>query len=118
MLRIAGNAAPRPGHERTARPKNQRNHCPAPVAKIFSFPFDPNHRLILCCLIPHEGTLAIVTNVGMGCGGRRCAFDEQRVRWTAKSCGPDAPMLASSSQEARFLRATVARKPITGESSK
>jgi hypothetical protein len=33
---------------------------------------------------------------GMGCGGRRGAFDEQRVRRTAKSCGPDAPALASS----------------------
>jgi hypothetical protein len=30
---------------------------------------------------------------------------------TAKSCGPDAPTLASSSREASFLGATVARKP-------
>ena len=31
-----------------------------------------------------------------GCGGRLGAFDEWRVRRTAKSCGPDAPTLASS----------------------
>jgi hypothetical protein len=30
---------------------------------------------------------------------------------TAKSCGPDAPTLASSSREASFLGATVANKP-------
>jgi hypothetical protein len=29
-------------------------------------------------LIPHEGALAIVTNVGMGCGGREGARDERR----------------------------------------
>jgi hypothetical protein len=52
--------------------------CPAPWRKIFSFSFDPNHRLILCRLIPHEGTLAIVTNVGMRCGGREGVIDEQR----------------------------------------
>jgi hypothetical protein len=37
---------------------------------------------------------------------------------TAKSCGSDAPMLASSSQGASFLRATVANKPVAGESTK
>src|ERR1700733_11334220 len=46
----------------------------------------------------------------MGCGGRRCAFDERRVTRTAKSCGPDTPTLVSSC--AGFIRAaTVARKP-------
>jgi hypothetical protein len=34
---------------------------------------------------------------GTGCGGRSCAFDEWRVRRTAKSCGPDVSTLASSS---------------------
>ena len=36
--------------------------------------------------------MAIVTDVGAGSGGRGCAFDEGRVKRTAKSCGPDAPM--------------------------
>ena len=43
-----------------------------------------------------KGRFAIVTNVGAGCGGRECADDEQRRSRTAKSCGPDAPVLASS----------------------
>src|ERR1700733_1359608 len=68
---------------------------------------DPNHLLIPCHPVPREGALAIVTDVGAGSGGRGCAFDERRVKRTAKSCGPDAPMagvkFASSS---RFLRAT------------
>jgi hypothetical protein len=44
----------------------------------------------------------------MDAGG---AADEGAVLRTAKSCGPDAPTLASSSREASFLGATVARKP-------
>ena len=36
---------------------------------------------------------------------------------TAKSCGPDAPTLASSFVDA-IREATVARKPVTGEGSK
>ena len=55
--------------------------------------------------------MAIVTDVGAGSGGRGCAFDERRVKRTAKSCGPDAPMagvkfLGSS----RFLGMTVTNK--------
>jgi len=46
---------------------------------------------------PNEGRLAIVTDVAVRCGGRGRAFDERRVMRTAKSCGPDAPTLASSS---------------------
>ncbi len=59
---------------------------------------------------PNEGRLAIVTNVAVRCGGRGRAFDERRGLRTAKSCGPDAPTLASSCAE--FIRgATVANKP-------
>jgi hypothetical protein len=36
---------------------------------------------------------------------------------TVKSCGPDAPVLASSFG-GRFRKATVANKPVTGESAK
>jgi hypothetical protein len=48
----------------------------------------------------------------------RLREDVPRGTRTAKSCGPDAPTLASNSQEASFLRATVAIKPVTGESAK
>jgi len=67
MLRSAKRCAADPGTTSAAsvaRKKNQWNHCPALVAKIFSFPFDPNHRLIPCCPVPNEGRLAIVTNAG------------------------------------------------------
>ena len=36
---------------------------------------------------------------------------------TVKSCGPDAPVLASSSRERKLPRMTVARKPVTGANS-
>ena len=39
------------------------------------------------------------------------ATDERATLRTAKSCGPDAPTLASSSWEVGFLGARVARKP-------
>ena len=40
------------------------DQCPAPFAKIFCFAADPNHFLILRCLVPHEGRIAIVTDAG------------------------------------------------------
>jgi hypothetical protein len=92
--------------------------CPAPFAKIFSFAIDPNHLFILRHPVPREGTLAIVTDVGAGSGGRGCAFDEQRVKRTAKSCGPDAPVAGVKFlRSSRFLGATVANKPGLAEES-
>src|SRR3954454_14660238 len=43
-----------------------------------------------------EGRLAIVTNAGRDAVDADGAADEQHVRRTAKSCGSDAPTLASS----------------------
>src|SRR5436309_11394563 len=43
-----------------------------------------------------RGALRNVTKRGAGCGGRGHAADEQHLMRTAKSCGPDASMLASS----------------------
>ena len=60
---------------------------------------------------PNEGRVAIVTNVAMGCGGRQTRDRRARARRTAKPCGPGAPTLASSSWEASFSGAMVARKP-------
>jgi hypothetical protein len=45
---------------------------------------------------PLEGRIAIVTDVGAGCGGRGRRFDEGVCARTVKSCGPDASTLASS----------------------
>jgi hypothetical protein len=46
--------------------------------------------------VPLEGRIAIVTDVGAGCGGRGRRFDEGVCARTVKSCGPDASTLASS----------------------
>src|ERR1039458_9042145 len=55
----------------------------------------------------------------MDAGG---AADESATLRTAKSCGPDAPTLASSSREASFLQVSWGRRwqtsPVTGESAK
>ena len=58
----------------------------------------PQIRLQDCPSCSARGALAIVTNVGAGCGGRGCALDERRVPRTAKTCGPDTPTLVSSSR--------------------
>jgi hypothetical protein len=68
----------------------------SPLSKIFRFAPAPNHFHTSRHPVPLEGRFAIVTDVGTGCGGRECAFDERRVMRTAKSCGPDASTLASS----------------------
>jgi hypothetical protein len=85
--------------------------CPVLLAKIFSFPSDPNHLHISHRPVPHEGRLAIVTDAGRDAVDAGSASDEGAGLRTAKSCGPDAPTLASSSREASFLGATVAIKP-------
>src|ERR1700722_13447092 len=67
---------------------------------------------------PTEGRFAIVTDVGTGCGGREAARKTNaHASRTAKSCGPDAPTLASSfaDQSARRRWQT---SPVTGESAK
>jgi hypothetical protein len=47
---------------------------------------------------PTEGRLAIVTDAGRDAVDAGCASDEGADLRTAKSCGPDAPTLASSSR--------------------
>ena len=82
---------------------------------VFPKPKSPLHKTYP---VPHRGALAIVINVGAGCGGR--GGDARRAAHprTAKSCGPDAPVLASSLAGHVSGKATVARKPFTEESTK
>jgi len=54
---------------------------------------------------------------GAGCGGRFGAFDEWRARRTAKSCGSDAPTLASSLRRQSRKRRWQ-KSPVTGKSAK
>src|SRR3984885_14662231 len=89
----------------------------SPSAKIFSFPSDANHLHIPCHPGPHRGAFRDRHGRRAGdavdAGGAAQTFcaDEALISRTAKSCGPDAPTLASSSWEVIFLGATVTNKP-------
>src|SRR5882757_10076939 len=93
------------------------------ISEIASSPFCKNISVfpkcksvyILCRPVSQRG-VAQRHGRGAGCGGRGwCQRRGCRMR-TAKSCGPDAAVLASSLREE--AQATVARKPITGEITK
>ena len=114
--------------------------------KYFASPFGRN-RSINSAVPPHRGAYRDRHGRGAGCGGRGSVLramglqggffesvsdqqhaDERRLLRTAKSCGPDAPTLASSlrkaSQPYRARTSHIFRKrrwqesPVTGESSK
>jgi hypothetical protein len=75
-----------------------QSDSPSPVSfqKIFRFSFYPNQIHIARVPPQHKGRFAIVTNVERDAVAADSAVDERRVMRTAKSCGPDAPTLASS----------------------
>jgi hypothetical protein len=85
-----------------------------PARKYSAFVLTPN-QFIDVPSRPARGALAIVTNARWDAVDAMAATDERGLLRTAKSCGPDAAVLASSSREASFSGATVARKPFTGE---
>jgi hypothetical protein len=95
---------------RTKRPDGQITDMPVQpcLQKYSGFPknqitlYSPPSR-------PTEGRLAIVANAGRDAVDAAGAFDERRVRRTAKSCGPDASTLASSLR--KVPQATAAKKP-------
>ena len=92
--------------------------CPVPNQNIFRFPRRANHLYKLApSRVPSRGVSRSSRTLGAGCGGRFGAFDEWRVKRTAKSCGPDAPTLASSWRK-RFRWRQWQESPVTGESAK
>ncbi len=64
-----------------------------------------------------EGRLAIVTDAGRDAVDAGGAKDESADLRTAKSCGPDAPTLASSSREAFSAGDGGKKARLTGEST-
>ena len=74
-----------------------------PICQPLSLISTANHRLIAPSC-PAGGALANVTDVGTGCGGRVSAARRAALMRTAKSCGPDAPTLASSAMADRGRR--------------
>ena len=61
--------------------------------------------------VPQKGRLEIVADAGQDAVDAGGARNEGACLRTAKSCGSDAPTLASSSRVAKLPGATVARKP-------
>jgi hypothetical protein len=92
--------------------------CPASAAKIFRFVTDPNHPYNSCHPVLRRGALAIVTNVGTGCGGRgsvgassvsRAGFrerarraDERRLNAFARSLAGGTGWLNGLVEEAAY----------------
>jgi len=64
---------------------------------------------------PTEGRIAIVTDAGRDAVDAGGAADESADLRTAKSCGPDAPTLASSWRK-HFRRRRWQKSPVTGRS--
>jgi hypothetical protein len=85
-----------------------RRANPSQSASLLS---PPNHWHLSAHPVPIRGAYASSRTLVRDAVDALATLDERRVRRTAKSCGPDAPTLASSSREASFLGATVARKP-------
>ena len=105
-----------------ARRGKLANQCPALNRKIFPFSFDPNHFYIVRHPGPHRGAFRDRherrARDAMDAEARSANILRGRTALTrtAKSCGPDAPTLASS-----FVEVTARRRwqesPVTGESS-
>jgi hypothetical protein len=65
---------------------------------------------------PQEGRCASSRTLGAGCDGRGSDARRAALLRTAKSCGPDAPTLASSWRK-QFRRRRWQMSPVTGESA-
>src|ERR1700730_18285590 len=90
--------------------------CPAPLRKIFRFSAAPNHLYKSRHPVPHRGAFRdrhgrwARDAVDAAASGARIARGRMTLDLrTAKSCGPDAPTLASSLRD--FPKATVAKEP-------
>jgi hypothetical protein len=86
--------------------------CPAPFAKIFPFPPDPNHFYIHHRLVPIRGAIARRHERGTGCGGRESARRAMAI------AGRDEPRerSASARDDRRFSgrQSRVVLTPVAG----
>jgi len=80
----------------TARRANQQKPVQPPLQKYFCFS-ETKIRLYDLPSRPTRGAVRDRHGRGAGCGGRGCADRRTALMRTAKTCGPDAPTLASSS---------------------
>jgi hypothetical protein len=118
----------RPGPDRTNKyqfhrrsPRYNRPSLPTPptVHVSTTTPVCPSCQRVACvfaCAVgqitstfprvpcPSRGAFARSSRtLGAGCGGRGGGARRVQLKRTAKSCGPDAPTLVSSSREAKLL---------------
>jgi hypothetical protein len=94
------------------RRANQRVGCRVPCQKIFCFVFTPNQIYIAAHPVPPRGALRTSRTLGRDAVDAGRALDESVASRTAKSCGPDAPTLASSWRQClRIALTMVANKP-------
>jgi hypothetical protein len=97
-------------------------HVQPPLQKYFCSRLGQITCISLAIPSHTEGRFAIVTDVRRDAVDARSALTKALSLRTAKSCGPDAPTLASSSREASFLQVSRGRRwqesPVTGESAK
>jgi hypothetical protein len=91
--------------------------CPVPLAKRFRFALGPNQIYIPRRPASQRGVSRSSRTLGAGCGGRGRRCRRAVLTRTAKSCGPDAPTLASSLRR-RLRRRRWQTSPVTGESTK
>jgi len=101
------NYASRPGKS-VASPNSEKAARQISEFRKFRLPTDPNHSTDSPRPVPQRG-VGQRHQRGAGCGGRGSARDERGLMRTAKSCGSDAPMLASSLREEAQM--TVSNKP-------
>jgi hypothetical protein len=101
-----GRSSPR--SERPTEPRGRDTiQTPTPVFPAISIGYTEPHT-------PTEGAARDRHGRGAGCGGRWWCRRRTALRRTAKSCGPDAPTLASSWRR-QLRRRRWQESPVTGE---
>jgi len=85
--------------DKTTRRANQSKVCPALRAKIFRLTRRATQRYLLAPSHPIGGAGRDRHERAVRCGGRDMRGRRARMKRTAKSCGPDAAVLASSRRE-------------------
>src|SRR5882672_6690542 len=94
LVRSGQNRCPTANHQEPVRP------CPAPARKIFRLTRRANQRYQLAPSHPTRGALRTSRHARWDAVDAELAKDERKRSRTAKSCGPGAPTLALSSQDA------------------
>jgi hypothetical protein len=92
--------------------------CPAPFGKIFRFPRRANQKYDSPRPASIRGAYASSRTLGAGCGGRDGVARRAALARTAKSCGPDAPTLASSLRGGNSRKRRWQESPVAGEITK